>query len=72
MIVDDEVQNREIIMQILALQDEYVFEAVENGYRALEIIDDFRPEIILLDIMMPGIDGYEVCKRIRSAKLTGL
>lgn len=65
LIVDDENQNREIMQQILALQDEYLFEVVEDGFKALELIDDFRPEIILLDIMMPGIDGYEVCRRIR-------
>lgn len=68
LIVDDERQNCEIILQILALQDEYSCKAVEDGYKALEIIDDFMPEIILLDIMMPGIDGYEVCRRIRSAE----
>ena len=67
LIVDDERQNREILLQILALQEEYQSKAVDDGYQAIEIIDDFRPEIILLDIMMPGIDGYEVCRRIRSA-----
>ena len=66
LIVDDEPQNTAIIQEILYFHDDYIFEAVDNGYKALEIIDDFRPEIILLDVMMPGIDGYEVCRRIRN------
>ena len=68
LIVDDEKQNREIIFQILALQEDYLVKAVDSGIKALEIIDDFVPEIILLDIMMPGLDGYEVCRRIRSTE----
>ncbi len=66
LIVDDEPQNTAIIQEILYFQDQYEFSAVGSGAEALEIVNSFRPEIVLLDIMMPGMDGYEVCKCIRA------
>jgi len=66
LIVDDEEINREIIMEILDEHDEYVCEAAENGEQALQLVETFKPDIVLLDIMMPGMDGYSVCSKIRS------
>ncbi len=64
MIVDDDPTNVEIVTEIL--EDKYTVLSVFSGEEALEEIFKFRPDILLLDIMMPGIDGYEVCKIIRN------
>jgi DNA-binding response OmpR family regulator len=62
--VDDNQLNLEIIEQGLA--NEYNLKTATTGEEALEIAADFQPDIVLLDIMLPGIDGYEVCQRIRN------
>jgi len=64
LIVDDDAMNIDILMD--SLEDEYDVKAAESGEEALEIIPDYKPNLILLDIMMSGIDGYEVCRRIRA------
>ena len=62
--VDDNSSNLKIIEETLG--DGYDLATAVNGEEALKIAPDFRPDVILLDIMMPGIDGYEVCRRIRA------
>lgn len=64
LIVDDIPHNVEILET--SLEDKYILETANSGESALEIIPKFRPDLILLDIMMPGIDGYEVCRRIKA------
>lgn len=66
LVVDDDPMNLKFLIEILS--DEYEIQAVLSGEEALNIVHDFMPDIILLDIMMPGIDGYEVCKKIRADK----
>lgn len=63
LVVDDNPINIEIFRKLLA--GRYVLRDASSGEQALEILDEFKPDIILLDIMMSGIDGYEVCRRIR-------
>ena len=65
LVVDDEPMNIFVFKDILSSKTEFICEYVEDGEKALEIFPNFAPDIILLDIMMPGIDGYEVCKTIR-------
>ncbi len=62
LIVDDNPTNVEILEEIL---EEYDLRSASNGEDALEIAKTYLPDIILLDIMMPGMDGYEVCRQIR-------
>lgn len=64
--VDDDPMNLSILEEIL-LDGGYVVSTATTGEEALEIADRIGPDIILLDIMMPGIDGYETCRRLRSA-----
>ena len=64
MIVDDEPQIVDLIK--LSLGDEYEYMEAHNGPEALKKLDEKKPNLILLDIMMPGMDGYEVAKRIRA------
>jgi len=66
LIVDDVSTNLLLIKRIL--EDAYIVKTAQSGEEALEILPGFRPDIILLDIMMPGMDGYDVCQRIRNEK----
>jgi CheY-like chemotaxis protein len=61
--VDDNPDNIAIIEELF--QDKYDLRTASRGEEALKIALDFQPDIILLDIMMPGMDGYEVCQRLR-------
>jgi len=66
-IVDDEQFNLDTIEALLFSED-YTLEFAEDGNECLEKIDEVCPDVILLDVMMPGIDGFEVCKRIKNNK----
>lgn len=65
LIVDDEAQNVQVMREILNLHSTYECRSAKSGEEALIILKSYFPEIILLDVMMPGIDGHEVCRRIR-------
>jgi len=64
LVVDDEPNNRKLLHQIL--RDSYQPAFAVDGEQALEIIKQVQPDLILLDIMMPGMDGYQVCQRLKS------
>lgn len=65
MIVDDEAINREMLNGILTAQGYDVFGAI-NGEHALSMIPDYEPDIILLDILMPVMDGFEITQKLKS------
>jgi len=65
LIVDDSNNNRAVISYWLKEENYEILHACD-GQSALKIIDAFKPDIILLDYNLPGIDGIEVCQRIRS------
>lgn len=64
LIVDDDPSSRETL-QALLLNQNYRFEFACNGTEALEQSSLVRPDVILLDVMMPDMDGFEVCRRLR-------
>ncbi len=64
LIVDDEANNRKLLLQIL--QDKYDTTFAVNGKQAVEVAQKIKPDLILLDIMMPEMNGYEACKKIKS------
>jgi len=64
LIVDDE-PNIVLPLQFLMEQNEYQVDVASSGEEAIEKLMQFGPDLILLDIMLPGIDGYEVCEIIR-------
>jgi len=68
LVVDDVEINVDILVE--ALGDDYRISVAMDGESALEIVEETPPDIILLDIMMPGIDGYEVCERLKSKAAT--
>jgi two-component system, cell cycle sensor histidine kinase and response regulator CckA len=65
LIVDDVEANRETLLQLLEPGGYELLEA-RNGPEALRIAGEKLPDLILLDVMMPGMDGYEVCRRLRA------
>lgn len=66
LIVDDTEANIDILVE--ALSDDYDVSVAMDGETALENLEIEVPDIILLDIMMPGMDGYEVCSHIKANK----
>lgn len=64
LVVDDTELNIDIIVE--ALQDRYRIKSALDGESALAIVDSDPPDIILLDVVMPGMNGYEVCTRLKS------
>lgn len=69
LIVDDSPNNLQVLISILE-RFKYEIRPALSGEIALMAIDTFTPDLILLDINMPGIDGYETCRRIKSNKST--
>ncbi|MEQ9365442.1 MAG: hybrid sensor histidine kinase/response regulator [Leptospirales bacterium] len=69
LIVDDQVNNLKVLGTILRDED-YEIYAARDGAEALQTASLARPDLILLDIMMPELDGYEVCRRLKADPLT--
>lgn len=63
LLVDDDARNIRILEEIL--EDDFSVESAASGEQALDRVVGFAPDIVLLDVMMPGIDGLEVTRRIR-------
>ena len=64
LIVDDE-PDVVVPIQFLMEQQGYLVMVAERGEDALDLIYQYKPDLVILDIMLPGIDGYEVCEIIR-------
>jgi two-component system sensor histidine kinase/response regulator len=64
LIVDDDRLNIRVLGGILK-SDGYVLAEADSGERALEVYSSFRPDLVLLDVIMPGIDGFETCRRLK-------
>jgi putative two-component system response regulator len=73
LVVDDAVENIKLVTEILNRpKSEYQIEAAGDGYEALEMVKTFKPELIMLDVVMPGIDGFEVCRILKEDEKTRL
>ena len=68
LIVDDEPTNIHILSNILS--DDYEIRAANNGERAIEAAKSQAPDLILLDMIMPGLDGLQVCKLLQEDEAT--
>jgi putative two-component system response regulator len=64
LLVDDTPENLDVLRGILS--SDYKVSAATSGELALKIADKQRPDLVLLDVMMPGMDGHEVCRRLKS------
>lgn len=69
LIVDDNEQNREIMKDLLYTWGYDVYLAVD-GFEAFNCACRYNPDVILLDVMMPGMNGYEICKKLKSNRST--
>ncbi len=71
LIVDDEKSIVDFIKMGLESEGYIVYEAFD-GIKAIELAKEIKPHIIILDIMLPGMDGYEVCSRIKKSTKTSI
>jgi len=70
LVVDDNVQNLELLIEYLRTVDNVETLAATDGLEALETVRQQKPDLILLDIMMPRMSGFEVCRKLKSAPET--
>lgn len=66
LVVDDEANNRKLLQQ--RLKDNYRVSFAINGKEALDVCSKVKPDVVLLDIMMPEMDGFEVCRRLKASE----
>lgn len=64
LIVEDELDLANIIKDYLE-KELYEVEICSQGDEAIEIFDKFKPSLVILDLMLPGMNGYEICQNIR-------
>lgn len=67
LVVDDQPANLKVLLSFLQEQDYRVY-MVDSGQRAMEILPKVRPDLVLLDVMMPGMNGFEICRQIKTDK----
>jgi len=65
LIVEDNPMNLDIFMEIL--EDHFDLRVATNGEQALDVVEDYMPDIVLLDVMLPKMNGYDVCEKIRNS-----
>ena len=69
LIVDDVLANIKLMQAKLAAEY-YQIEIAQDGFEAIRITQSWQPDLILLDVMMPGLDGYQTCRRLKSDSRT--
>ncbi|MCA8982274.1 MAG: response regulator [Planctomycetaceae bacterium] len=69
LIADDNQQNRELVEAYLSDED-YIIEMAHDGQHTLAQVEAFHPDLILLDIMMPKMSGFEVCQQLKRHEST--
>ncbi len=67
LIVDDNKKNLQVLGNILHGEG-YKIAVAQDGYQAIKLAEKIKPELILMDVMMPGIDGFEACLNLKSKK----
>ncbi|MCJ8346487.1 hybrid sensor histidine kinase/response regulator [bacterium] len=70
LVVDDNALIRQVIVRILNQKGGFEVKTAESGSECLEIVDEFPADLIICDIMMPGMDGFETCRRLKENPAT--
>jgi DNA-binding response OmpR family regulator len=65
-VVDDDPLLLSMLTDFLTAEGRYSIEVAQDGYDGLIKVGSFRPDVLILDIRMPGIDGVEVCRRVKA------
>lgn len=71
LVVDDSIDNLHL-MQFILETEGYIIKLANNGYEALDTVKEYQPDLILLDVMMPRMNGYEVVYHLREDKKLSL
>src|SRR5260370_41630756 len=71
LIVDDQRSNVEMMAGVLKARGYAVYTALD-GQQALEQVREIHPDLVVSDILMPGLDGYDLCRRLRAAQETAV
>src|ERR1051326_8399945 len=71
LVVDDQRANVEMMAGVLKARGYAVYTAY-NGQQAIDQVGEIRPDLVVSDILMPGIDGYDLCRRLRGAPESAL
>mgnify|MGYP002844414831 CR=1 FL=1 len=66
LLVDDDVELVELMQDVFARDGRFDIKTANNGFDAGMMVLDFRPDLVVLDVMLPDINGREVCQRVRS------
>ena len=69
LLVDDEASIERLVSRMIT-DAGYEFAYAENGFDALAAIEREKPDLVILDVMMPGLDGFQVCRRLRERGAT--
>jgi excisionase family DNA binding protein len=70
LIVDDDASLRGTVAQALSLEPRYRVEVAADGYEGLIKVGTFRPHLLVLDVRMPGLDGFQVCRKVKDDPVT--
>ncbi len=68
-VIDDEAMNREIMEAFLQLEN-YTVSLAHNGTTGLQLAKTCNPDLIILDVRMPDMNGYELCEKLRAEEIT--
>lgn len=69
LVVDDNEQITRYLKRLLSTRESTIVFTANDGFRAGQLVQQHHPHIILLDLMMPGLDGFSVCRRIKSDQM---
>ena len=69
LVVEDEQSLLTLQSMLLSIEG-YTVEGVMNGQTALDVVETMKPDLILLDIMLPEVDGFQVCRQLKSNEAT--
>ena len=70
LVVDDDKQILEVFTDLFGRDQRFTLRTAETGYDAGALVENFKPHLVVLDYMLPDINGNHVCKRIREAEST--